>query len=61
MLTYALLMGLTFFAINDPAWMSRIGNWADGQRDLANRVLNRLGLENNPMPPTVSIQGPEQR
>ncbi len=53
-------MGLTFFAINDPAWMSRIGNWADGQRDLANRVLNRLGLENNPTPP-VSIQGSEQR
>jgi membrane-bound metal-dependent hydrolase YbcI (DUF457 family) len=59
-LTYALLVGLTFFAINDPAWMSRIGNWADGQRDLANRVLNRLGLENNPSPP-VSIQGSEQR
>ena len=61
MLTYALLMGLTFFAINDPVWMSRIGNWADGQRELANRVLQKLGLDNDVSPPPASIKGPEQR
>jgi len=65
-LTYLLLAGLTFFAVNDPVWMSRFGSWADGQRDLANRVLNKLGLEGsqspapaaptNP-PPTVNING----
>ncbi len=60
-LTYALLMGLTFFAINDPAWMSRIGNWADGQRDLANRVLQKLGLDKDQPPPTASINGNAER
>jgi hypothetical protein len=45
LLTYAMVMGLTFFSINDPAWMSRLGSWSDGQRELANRVLNKLGLD----------------
>jgi len=65
MLTYALVVALTFFAINDPAWMSRFEAWTDGQRDLANRILNRFGLDEQdpasaeskgPAPPTVSIR-----
>ena len=47
-LTYLLLAGITFFAVNDPVWMGRLGSWADGQNDLATRVLNKLGLENQP-------------
>jgi hypothetical protein len=58
-LTYVLLMGLSFFAVNDPAWMSRIGSWADGQRDLAGRVLQRLGLEHDQPPPVMTINSAE--
>jgi len=53
-LTYALLVAMSFFAVNDPAWMSRVGSWADGQRELAKNVLNDLGLNGN-KPPTASI------
>jgi len=53
-LTYAMLMAMSFFAVNDPAWMSRVGSWADGQRELAKSVLNELGLEGQ-KPPTASI------
>jgi hypothetical protein len=53
-LTYALLVAMSFFAINDPAWMSRVGSWADGQRELAKSVLNDLGLDGNKAP-TASI------
>jgi hypothetical protein len=56
MLTYALTAALTFFAVNDPAWMSKLGTWSDGQRDLASRVLNRLGLEQD-QPPPLNIGG----
>jgi membrane-bound metal-dependent hydrolase YbcI (DUF457 family) len=58
-LTYALLVAMSFFAVNDPAWMSRVGSWADGQRELAKNVLNDLGLDGN-KPPTASIGGPKR-
>lgn len=64
-LTYLLLAGVTFFAVNDPVWMSRVGSWADGQREIANRVLNKLGIDNpltpdstpSKSPPTANING----
>lgn len=64
-LTYLILAGMTFFAVNDPVWMSRVGSWADGQRELANRVLNKFGIDNplspdstpSKSPPTVNING----
>ncbi|HTQ40280.1 MAG TPA: metal-dependent hydrolase [Pirellulales bacterium] len=56
-LTYLLLAGITFFAVNDPVWMSKFGSWADGQRDLAARVLNKLGLEGPSAPPANATQG----
>jgi hypothetical protein len=65
-LTYLLLAGITFFAVNDPVWMSRLGSWTDGQRNLANRVLNKLGIDgsqspaaapNSAPPPTANING----
>ncbi len=52
-LTYALVVVLTFFSINDPAWMSRLGSWSDGQHELAKRVLNRLGIDGTDAPPTT--------
>ncbi|HZZ27697.1 MAG TPA: metal-dependent hydrolase [Pirellulales bacterium] len=66
-LTYLLFAGITFFAVNDPVWMSRLGSWADGQHDLAARVLNKLGLEklqlpdsdsNSGAPPMINISNP---
>ena len=53
-LTYVMLVAMSFLAINDPAWMSRFGSWADGQRELAKSVLDELGLEGQ-KPPTASI------
>ena len=63
--TYLLLAGLTFFAVNDPVWMSKFGSWADGQRDIATRVLNKFGLDGSkssspapaPSPPPANING----
>jgi membrane-bound metal-dependent hydrolase YbcI (DUF457 family) len=58
LLTYALVIGLTFFSINDPAWMSRIGSWTDGQHELANRFLKRIGIEPDSTPQPADASAP---
>jgi hypothetical protein len=60
-------VALTFFSINDPAWMSHFESWSNGQRELANRVLNRLGIDGQGSPtstvavPMMNLNGPTAR
>ncbi len=67
LLTYAMTVALTFFSINDPAWMSHFESWSNGQRELANRVLNRLGIDGQGSPPAtlavplMNLNGPAAR
>ncbi len=56
-LTYLLLAGITFFAMNDPFWMKRFDSWTDGPRDLASRALDKLGQEVNQQPVSDANSG----
>jgi hypothetical protein len=60
-LTYLLLAGITFFAINDPVWMNRFEAWSNGPRNFAAGVLDKFdGDTSQPPaknPPTVNING----
>ena len=50
LLTYAMLAGLTFFAVNDPAWMSKVNNWTNGPDSLAKRALDHFGFNTDSSP-----------
>jgi hypothetical protein len=52
LLSYALVAALTFFSMNDQAWMSKISTWTDGHHELADQVLKRFGLDGDAAPPT---------
>jgi hypothetical protein len=58
-LTYLLLAGITFCAMNDSTLMSNFGSWANGPRELANRIENKFGQAsaadaNSAAPPPVT-------
>ncbi|HEY2760921.1 MAG TPA: metal-dependent hydrolase [Pirellulales bacterium] len=49
-LTYALLAAITFFAVNDPTWMSKVNGWAGGPESLAKRALDHFGFNSDSSP-----------